>query len=316
MTSTTRICFNSDPPVDMNLLYGLRQILRVEVEHTSCPPRFSNSDRIFLTEVQAFIHLLEIALLLGIEVVRLKRSIMKKISLFAVALVFTSALAQSGIAPKAADLLEKAKAAHGGAALEKLMTYRDVGTYTVYQNGALAGELQATQVIDFAGERVRIELKVGDSVAQILQTTPQDAWSWTSASGTVKLPATQAKPIRDGLYQALFGLRLGGKNRDSATADGLVDFGDGIKGESVSVVTKGASAKYVFDETGTWIGGKDISEGQELLSAQSDFRVQDGIKIPFISKTTIAGQPYIDVQLSKVEINPTLSDSDFAAPKQ
>ena len=241
---------------------------------------------------------------------------MKKFSLFAVALVFTSALAQSGIAPKAADLLEKAKAAHGGAALEKLMTYRDVGTYTVYQNGALAGELQATQVIDFAGERVRIELKVGDSVAQILQTTPQDAWSWTSASGTVKLPAIQAKPIRDGLYQALFGLRLGGKNRDSATADGLVDFGDGIKGESVSVVTKGASAKYVFDETGTWIGGKDISEGQELLSAQSDFRVQDGIKIPFASKTTIAGQPYIDVQLSKVEINPTLSDSDFAAPKQ
>ena len=167
---------------------------------------------------------------------------MQKIKLIALSLIFTSALAQMGIAPKAADLLEKAKAAHGGAALEQMMTYRDTGTYSVYQNGTLAGELQAVQVIDFAGERFRIELKVGDSIAQIIQTTPNDAWSWTAASGTVKLPAAQAKPIRDGLYQSLFGLRMGSKNRDSATSDGIIDLGNGVKGESVSVVTKGAPA--------------------------------------------------------------------------
>ena len=57
-------------------------------------------------------------------------------------------------------------------------------------------------------------------------------------------------------------------------------------------------------------------DGQELHNAQSDYRVQDGIKIPFASKTTIAGQPYINVQLSKVEINPVLTDDDFAKPKQ
>ena len=43
---------------------------------------------------------------------------MQKIKLIALSLIFTSALAQTGIAPKAADLLEKAKTAHGGAALE------------------------------------------------------------------------------------------------------------------------------------------------------------------------------------------------------
>ena len=241
---------------------------------------------------------------------------MQKIKLIALSLIFTSALAQTGIAPKAADLLEKAKTAHGGAALENMMTYRDTGTYSVYQNGALAGELQGTQVIDFVGERFRIELKLGDTVAQIIQTSPKDAWTWTAAAGTVKLPTAQAKPIRDGLYQSLFGLRLGGKNRDSATADGVIDLGNGIKGESVSVVTRGAPAKYVFDESGTWIGGKDDLDGQELLNAQSDYRVQDGIKIPFASKTTIAGQPYINVQLSKVEINPALTENDFAQPKQ
>ncbi len=240
---------------------------------------------------------------------------MKKIGLFACALLFTSALAQTSIAPKAADLLEKAKAAHGGDALEKMMTYRDTGTYTIYQNGAVAGEFEATQLFDFAGERGRLEIKLSGSLLQILEFTPDDAWSWTQASGVIKLAATEAKIIRDGLNQALFGLRLGAKNRDSASSDGVVDFGNGVKGESVTVVTKGAQAKYVFDGTGTWIGGKDSSDGQELVNSQGDYRTQNGVKIPFSSKTTIAGQPYLDAQLSKVEINPSLTDQDFAKPQ-
>jgi hypothetical protein len=241
---------------------------------------------------------------------------MKKIALFAFALLFTSALAQTSIAPKAADLLERAKTAHGGAALENLSTYQDTGTYTVYQNGAVAGEFEATQTYDFKTERGRLDIKISGASAQIYGFSPTEAWTWTVAAGVVKVPAAQAKLFRDGLYQSLFGLRNGGKNRETASADGVVDLGNGVKGESVTVVTKGAQSKYVFDDTGTWIGGKDTVEGQEIVNSQADYRVVDGIKVPFSSKTSIGGQPYIDTKLSSVKINPVLTDADFAKPQK
>jgi hypothetical protein len=240
---------------------------------------------------------------------------MKKILLFACVLLFTSALAQTSIAPKAADLLEKAKVAHGGDALESMTTYRDVGTYTVYQNGVLAGELEATQVVDFEGERIRIELKAGDTVAQIIQATRDEAWTWTKASGVVNMPEADAKTIFDGLNQGLFGLRSGAQNRDSVKLEGVVNLGNGLSGEALTVVTNGAEANYVFDQSGTWIGGKITNEGQEVVTLLGDYKVQDGVKVPFSSKTTTAGKPFVDILLSAVEINPDLSDEDFAQPQ-
>jgi hypothetical protein len=240
---------------------------------------------------------------------------MKKILLFACVLLFTSALAQTSIAPKAADLLEKAKVAHGGDALESMTTYRDVGTYTVYQNGVLAGELEATQVVDFEGERIRIELKAGDTVAQIIQATRDEAWTWTKASGVVNMPEADAKTIFDGLNQGLFGLRSGAQNRDSVKLEGVVNLGNGLSGEALTVVTNGAEANYVFDQSGIWIGGKITNEGQEVVTLLGDYKVQDGVKVPFSSKTTTAGKPFVDILLSAVEINPDLSDEDFAQPQ-
>jgi hypothetical protein len=240
---------------------------------------------------------------------------MKKIILFAFALLFTSALAQSGIAPKAADLLEKAKIAHGGELLQSMTSYRDVGTYTVYQNGVVAGKLEATQIVDLAGERIRVELKAGDALVQVIQASSEESWTWTQAAGVVNMSEADAKTIFDGLNQGLFGLRSGGTNRDSAKLEGVVNLGNGQSGEALTVFTNGAEANYVFDQTGLWIGGKTTSEGQEVVTVLGNYKVQDGIKVPFSSKTTTAGKPFIDVDLSKVEVNPDLSDDDFTQPK-
>ncbi len=240
---------------------------------------------------------------------------MKKITLFAFALLFTNALAQTTVAPKAADFLEKARIAHGGDALEKMTSYRDTGTYTIYQNGVVAAEVNAKQIIDLANERIRLEIYAGKAVIQIQQATPQEAWTWTPSAGVVKLPKAQAKPLRDGLYQGLFGLRQGAKDRDAATSDGIVDLGNGLKGNEVSVTTKGAEAKYVFDDNGLWIGAKEKIDTQEVLSLQSNYQIFDGVKLPTSSKTSIDNKPFIDILLTKVEINPALTDADFAKPQ-
>jgi hypothetical protein len=56
---------------------------------------------------------------------------MKKFFTIAFALTTAIALGQGGVAPQAADLLEKAKATHGGAAFDAMKTYQETADYPV-----------------------------------------------------------------------------------------------------------------------------------------------------------------------------------------
>ena len=149
---------------------------------------------------------------------------MKQIALAFVTVLFGAAsLAQTAIAPKTLELLEKAKITQGGQALEGLKTYQEKATLSFYQNGVVAGALDGLSVVDFSKELVRLELSTAGNLAQIIQVAPNDAWTWTEASGTVKLPAAQAKPIRDSLYQGIFALRFATNGLDAASSNGTVE---------------------------------------------------------------------------------------------
>jgi hypothetical protein len=236
---------------------------------------------------------------------------MKKLAFLFSTLFIGAALAQNAIAPKTLELLEKAKTTQGGKALENLKTYQDKATLTIYQNGVVAGALDGVSIVDFSKEQVRLELSAAGELAQIIQVAPNDSWSWTTASGTVKLPAAQAKPIRDALYQGIFALRVGTDQLDAATSNGMVELPGGIKGESVTISTKGAVSNLVFDGDGTVLGSKD----EETNSVYSDFRMVDGIKISFSSKIYQGTELSIDTTTSNVLINPNFTDKTFAKPK-
>jgi hypothetical protein len=236
---------------------------------------------------------------------------MKKIALAFVTVLFGAALAQNAIAPKTLALLEKAKITQGGQALENLKTYQEKATLTVYQNGVVAGALDGVSMVDFSKEIVRLELSAAGNLAQIIQVDPKEAWTWTEASGTVKLPAAQAKPIRDSLYQGIFALRVASKEFEAASSNGMVELPGGIKGESVTISTKGAVSNLVFDSDGTVVGSKD----EDTNSVYGDFRMVDGIKVAFSSKLYEGAELSIDTTTSTVLINPAFTDKTFAKPQ-
>ena len=236
---------------------------------------------------------------------------MKKLALAFVTVLFGAALAQTAIAPKTLALLEKAKITQGGQALENLKTYQEKATLTVYQNGVVAGALDGVSMVDFTKELVRLELSAAGNLAQIIQVDPKESWTWTEASGTVKLPAAQAKLLRDSLYQGIFALRIATNGLDAASSNGMVELPGGIKGESVTISTKGAVSNLVFDTNGTVVGSKD----QDTNSVYGDFRLIDGIKVAFSSKIYQGTELSIDNTTSNVLINPVFTDKTFAKPK-
>jgi hypothetical protein len=239
----------------------------------------------------------------------------KKIALFT-ALALGGTLAQGGIAPKAADLLEKAKTTLGGAALENIKTYRETTGLTYYApNGNVGIEVNAVTTVDFAAERLRLEVSQGGQVMEIDQVTPTDAWAWTKQTGTIKLPNVQAKPLRESFYQSWYGLRFGAKNRDTASADGPQNFAD-QKGEAVTVTTKGTKATYLFDTTGGLIAEKSqVAQIGEVVTVYGAYRAVDGLQIPFEGTGYVGTQKFFAAKVSDAKINPALTEADFAQPK-
>ncbi len=236
---------------------------------------------------------------------------MKKLAFLFSTLFIGAVLAQTAIAPKTLALLEKAKIIQGGQALENLKTYQEKATLTIYQNGVVAGALDGVSMVDFGKELVRLELSAVGNLAQIIQVDPKEAWTWTEASGTVKLPAAQAKPIRDSLYQGIFALRFGTKEFEAASSNGMVELPGGVKGESVTISTKGAVSNLIFDADGTVLGSKE----DETNSVYGDFRTVDGIKVAFSSKLYQGTELSIDTATSNILINPSFTDKTFAKPK-
>jgi hypothetical protein len=236
---------------------------------------------------------------------------MKKIAFLFSTLFLSVSLAQTTIAPKAIELLEKAKTAQGGISLENMKTWRSKSTLTFYQNGEVAGALNYVQLVDFAGDRLRIEYLLENKITQIIQVTPTEAWTWTEASGTIKQPAAQAKSFRDTLYQNIFALRLGAKSFDSATTNGVVTLGDGLQGESITITTKGVTSNFVLDKDGTFLGSKV----EDITSINSDFRIIEGVKNAFLIKIYSKNQPILETKISELQINPTFTDATFAKPK-
>jgi hypothetical protein len=215
----------------------------------------------------------------------------------------------------ATQIFERAKAAHGGAALESITTYRDAGNISYFdEKGQVIAKVGFRQTYDFSTSRVRIELLQDKKIVQIYQTASTEAWSWTEQSGVLRLPAAQAKPFRDSLSQGIFAFRAKVADLTGLKSNGLVKIGD-LEGTSIEFAVNGIVNKPVIATDGTIIGGSDTLNGVVVQSASSDYRTLGGVKIAFSSVTSAAGKVAFDLKVDTAEVNSVLSDADFARPK-
>jgi hypothetical protein len=238
---------------------------------------------------------------------------------FSVALFISTAIAfgQASVAPKAAELLEKAKTFHGGAALEGLKTFQETADLTYFNDkGQVAAQLTGVVKLDFATERVRVEIFQAQNLILIQQYDPKG--SWDPKSGTLKLPKAEAETVRSSLYLGVPALKFG-KNREVATADGPGGMLE-LKGVLVSLTTKGIKTSYLLDPSGLALAARHSSPRLgSLITTYSDVRDINGLKLPFVSKSYLEQAKNALFGASKTteaKVNPVFTIADFEMPKK
>lgn len=239
---------------------------------------------------------------------------MKKLLLVGL-LAFGTGVTSSVAQDSAAQIFERAKAAHGGAAIEGLQTYSDTGTLSLYQNAQLVGKFGYVQKYDFKTLTARIEVSLEGQIAVIQQVSKDAAWQWTPQSGVVSLPDAQAKPLRESFYQGFFALKAKASALTDLKSDGLVKLSDTVSGAGISFKLNGVDNNFVIGNDGVILGGKTVSDGTTLITLQGDNRTVSGIKLPFSVKVSSGGQPTTELESTAAQINPVFTEADFAQPK-
>ena len=239
---------------------------------------------------------------------------MKKLLLSGL-LAFGFGVTASVAQDSAAQIFERAKAAHGGAAIEALQTYSDTGSLSLFQKGQLVGKFGYTQKYDFQNLIGRIEVSLEGQVLVVQQVSKTEAWQWAPQSGVVNLPDAQAKPLRESFYQGFFALKAKASDLTDLKSDGLVKLSDTLSGAGISFKLNGVDNSFVIGNDGVILGGKTVVDGATVISLQADNRVVSGIKLPFTTKATSDGQPATELETSAAQVNPVFTDADFAQPK-
>jgi hypothetical protein len=216
--------------------------------------------------------------------------------------------------PSPQMLFEKAKAAHGGAALDALKTYRDNGTVEVYEGGQLFTRATFVQKYDFVAGTIRIEILLNGKLALIRQASKVKAWEWTPQSGAELLDPTTAQSLREGLSQWPFSLRAKGTDLKEATYDGRVEL-KGVRGDSITFKLNGVLNNFLIAENGVVFGARIVQDDILAETQFSDLRVVSGIKLPFQTKTNNDGVLVLNLQMAAAQINPVFTTADFAQPK-
>lgn len=222
-------------------------------------------------------------------------------------------LAAALATPEATRLLDAALAAHGGAALANLRTYRETATLTTYATGQPENTLIAVSYVDFRAERLRIEYRDGDTLIQVIQCTPRQSQSWSAQTGLKALNPELAKDLRDGFYQNWYGLRLGGTGRETARLGGVRAFAD-ARGQTLEVSTKGAKTTYLFNAKNQLLAERfESSQGRSTV-VYGDLRPVSGILIPFQARIYSGGTLFAEAKVREAKVNPVLGESVWKMP--
>ena len=231
-------------------------------------------------------------------------------------LLLLANLALAQLEPRALDLLEKARQIHGGVAWDSLKTYRETAKYIYLSSAGQAQMVLEVRIrADFVGGRLRVEYLQDGKPTQIVQATPELAQSWTPQGNTIRLPPSQAKSLRDTLFQGWYGLRSGSKNRERTQLGNAKSLQGVVIGQEVKVQTKGAVATYYFASDGTLVGELDANEQLgDLLILYEDYRLTEGLKLPYRQRVFSGNDLFATIETLEIVLNPSFSDVDFKMP--
>jgi hypothetical protein len=237
---------------------------------------------------------------------------MKRFLSFTVMMATAIAIGQSAVTPEATVLLEKAKNAHGGIALDAIKTYEETDVLIPTESATTL-----KYKINFANECIRLEVSSQKKLQRIQQFCTGIGSIWTQDTGTVVASKAESDNLRIGLYIGATGMKFG-LERDAASTTGKGKIGD-LQGDLVTVTTKGFKTSILLDTNGVLLAEQIIDPefGTQTLT-YSDLRNVDGIILPFTIKSHFDNSMIEDseFQASDIKINPKFTEKDFEMPKK
>ena len=214
--------------------------------------------------------------------------------------------AANATALSAPALLERARVAHGGTALDKIRTYTERGESTVYSGGQSA-VFFVTSSADVTAQTVRAEFAVNGQRALIAQVSPLEAWQWSAQTGVQPMAASDASDLRSAFSTGWFGLR-------STVKPDKLEVVTAAGSQTLRVTNKGLTVRYGFDAAGRIATQTAQSPDGEVVVRMSDYRQVQGVWIAFLSESFLNGQRTRTDRTLEVQINPSFGAETFAKP--
>lgn len=238
-----------------------------------------------------------------------RRSPFARAPLLLAALLLT-AIGAAQVQPEAVELFERARAAHGGEALEGLSSYREEGMLIAYDTDGLpAQETPVRTLLDLDGRRVRMEVLQGGEVALVQQVTPSSAFAWSAQAGEIPLTDEQADELRLTLDLGVYGIRRGVEDAQRAVVLGDRTF-EGATGTAVEVTRDGRTVTFLFGDDGRLLADRYVTaQLGEVTNLYRGFETTDGVLLPTGYDSYAMGGKLLGLRVESLEANPSLADA-------
>lgn len=215
---------------------------------------------------------------------------------------------------KGKSLLSKARAAHGGAALDKVTAYStkaEMLMITPQGEFPMKGE----GLVSLAGKSRMVMATPGGEMVQVFDGT---AIYLKTPNGVQQMPGQFVNEARSTtMRETVALLRNWDKPGYKVQAVGTSK----VEGKDVEgVLISNESAKFqvkvfVDPQTGALAGKSYVGQGGETVEAFFDLRDVDGVKLPFRTVRTAGGKKVNETRIQEFKINPGVPDSAFNKPE-
>jgi erythromycin esterase len=211
-------------------------------------------------------------------------------------------------------LLKKAKAAHGGAALDKVTTVQRITDTSYYgPQGVPVAKLRSEEYLILPARRALTLVKRGDQMVAAQRCCPDSAHVWTPDTGAIEAPKDRAAEMRAEFGRGVFGLRHGG-SRTAAAVLGEQTW-NGLAGTAVRVNTDGAITTYLLRPDGQLLAERYQSQQEgERLVVYREFSNVEGVALPTRADVYVSGEKFASDEYTTSLSRAEAAESAFCFP--
>lgn len=220
--------------------------------------------------------------------------------------------AQAQTTPQTTELWQKFRQAH----LTSVLTLESAQELAILRylgpGGQVALELQVNSLVAFKSNTLRIEYQNAGQNVQIVQVAEQ-AQSWTPQSGTVRMPASLANELRQGLNRGWYLLRH--LQPESVQVLGPQTW-MGVSGIALEYQMQQSRGVLLLSPEGRLLAERyDSTQLGQVTSLYQGYEQRAGLWLPTKAVLYAGETPFATSETLDLKINPTFAAERWSMPR-